>query len=363
MFEIKTITLHFLNSNVVMLVEDGVQIDRVIDFFSTHFVIHEPLDDTSSCIATIRIQKGEADLANYADNHGWESVYIRKSASAFFTIPAVRQQIGEKEHLFCKHTNTLLTFDASNKSIEITSGDITSEAFNLILIELIRDVVIKNEENEGTVILHASCAFRNGLAYLITGPKGSGKTTTIMELVHRFGYQLMSGDKTFLFEENGVLMASGWPDYPHIGIGTLTKYPEVIKKVNMNINAEEIKDIWSPKHKVAVDPQLFRELMPSSEPGVQCPVAYIFYPTVSSSPDCFIESLSDHQDRIGENIETIPENSDSSWNHYIKVNHDKLQLSVSKITEMLEQVQALRIIGSGVLPEHESILLPLHSGG
>lgn len=363
MFEIRTITLHFLNTKMVMLVEDEVHIDRVIDFFSTHFVICESKGDTSSCVATIRIRKGQADLANYAGHHDWEPLYIRKSASPFFTIPAVRQHVGEKEHLFCKHTNTLLTLDASTKFIDVTSEDVTSEAFNLILIELIRDVVIKNEENEGTVILHASCAFRNGAAYLITGPKGSGKTTTIMELVHRFGYQIMSGDKTFLFEKNGVLMASGWPDYPHIGIGTLTKYPEVINKVNMSISAEEIKDIWSPKHKVAVDPQLFRQLMPSSEPGLQCPVAYIFYPTVSSSPDCFIEPLSDHQDRIGENIETIPETSDSSWNHYIKVNHEKLQFTVKKITEMLEQVQALRIIGSGVLPEHESISLSLHSGG
>lgn len=333
----------------------------MLDFFETHFTVTQGPGDASRAVANIRITTGLASDAIEEMVESGEDFYIRKSASPFFTIPSKRLSKGDTDYFYCEHVRTLLAMDAREKHIRVVTDEhAANEAFDLLLIELIRDLVIKHEEQNGVIVVHASCAYKNGQALLITGPKGSGKTTTIMELVHRFDYQLMSGDKAFLFEQAGRLMVSGWPDYPHIGLGTLTKYPALALKANVRENTGDLHDLWSPAHKVAVDPRLFREMLPPAPAGLACPISCIVFPNISESTVCEVRSVTNGGERIAGNIETVV--GGISWNRFNDDHAWNPTAALRRVQLLLERLDAFEIKGSGVLPEELAFTTNVNGG-
>lgn len=58
--------------------------------------------------------------------------------------------------------------------------------------------------------LHASCVARNGIAVLIAGPSGSGKSDLALRLIDR-GARLVSDDYTIVRRVGGRLLASPPP--------------------------------------------------------------------------------------------------------------------------------------------------------
>lgn len=80
----------------------------------------------------------------------------------------------------------------------------TRVIFSLIGIE---DIVI---ENNGCV-LHASFIESNGEAILFTGPCGIGKSTQANLWKKHADAVIVNGDKTLIFEKDGVFYASGLP--------------------------------------------------------------------------------------------------------------------------------------------------------
>lgn len=195
------------------------------------------------------------------DFNNGEDIYIRKSATDYFTIPCKRVTVEGIEYVKCTKTDTILSFDKENKKIIISTQLQNAEQDELVLIEFIRDLVLKNEENHGVAVVHATSALKDDKATLIIGSKGKGKSTLLLELVSKHGYKLISGDKTFLWMEDGKLRASGWPDYPHLGLGTLSKYPEFVEHFGLSNKIESVKEnLWSTEHKMAIDPVFLRRL-------------------------------------------------------------------------------------------------------
>lgn len=62
----------------------------------------------------------------------------------------------------------------------------------------------------GTCILHCACLARDGQGILLAAPSGTGKSTLCYALAKR-GYDYLSDDWTYLYRENGRLLASGLP--------------------------------------------------------------------------------------------------------------------------------------------------------
>lgn len=86
-------------------------------------------------------------------------------------------------------------------------------------------------------LLHASFVIQNGQAIIFTAPSGSGKSTQA-DLWHKYaGAQIINGDRTLVFQENGTWYAGGFPvcgsslyclnqSAPVAAVVCLEKYPE-----------------------------------------------------------------------------------------------------------------------------------------
>lgn len=344
----KQVTLQFLHSKLGILVEEPLSIDRILAFFGMHFVIRDGLDEDVT--ATLHVTRDGSRFAG-VDFGAGESIYIRKSASEFFTIPGRRVTADGTEYILCPKTATRIALDPASRSITVATESTASEQDEIVLIELIRDVVLKNEENHGVVVLHATCAYKDGEACLIVGPKGAGKSTMLLELVSRFGYRFMSGDKTFLWVQDGRLLASGWPDYPHLGLGTLSKYPQFVERFKLAERIESAgESLWSTEHKIALDPAFFQSVLPFTEPGLVSPVGRILYPNLFPADECHVTRLSDHTPLMTPHIERIFAPGQSTWNRFIpQKNPGGLEAMTAACVQAANRLRAFEVRGSGVL--------------
>lgn len=349
------VTLQYLHSNLNFFIDPELSLDHIFDFFSTHFLIKNDCV-ADNVIANVYVTRDDSMFSQINFARG-EDIYLRKSASNFFTIPGRRVMKAGIEYIKCVKTGTFIAFDPTNKKITISVKSTETEQDELIFIELIRDLILKNEENHGVVVLHATSAYKNGNASMIIGPKGAGKSTTLLELVSKLDYQFMSGDKTFLWVEDGQLLAAGWPDYPHLGLGTLSKYPKFVEQFRLSEQIEAAKNtLWSTDHKMAVDPKFFNQVIQFTKPGLIATVGSMIYPTLYPSNECSVKHIFEHVDLMVPHIERIFSPDNKKWNHFIESkNQQELQEMINICLKAARKIPAFIIEGSGILRDDQSL--------
>lgn len=136
------------------------------------------------------------------------------------------------------------------------------------LIELIRYYGLLVEQAKGSIVLHSAAviSIETNKVSAIVGPKGAGKTTTMLALIASGKYRYFSGDKVLLDMHDGYLRARGWPDFPHIGMGTLRQHVQLSNRLGIAFEAED-GTVLSDKHKVLIDPALLMANLDASEIG------------------------------------------------------------------------------------------------
>ncbi|WP_031484463.1 hypothetical protein [Streptomyces bicolor] len=345
--------LDFHGTQLDLEVEHGADIDDALAFLATHLTAEEakPDDTGREPVATLRIRATDpADLAPAAGTPQ-EDIYLRKSASAFFTVPARRAVHDGREYLECTKTGTRFVFDRAARVIDVALG----AGGHMDLVELVRDLVLKHQENTGAAVLHATAAYRDGQVVLVTGAKGAGKSTLLLELVEHFGYQVLSGDKTVLHElPDGSVVAAGWPDYPHLGYGTVAKYPGLREIAGIGDDYVPTEGhAFSPIGKFAVDPLPFRDRFPSGPVGVRVPVAAILHPAIGPGDRTVVEPLAgsrqEHADVLRANVESAFDGANAGWHHYLDDGRAAHTAQLARITAALAGVPAWTVTGPGDL--------------
>ncbi|WP_414147289.1 ATP-binding protein [Erwinia sp. BNK-24-b] len=106
------------------------------------------------------------------------------------------------------------------------------------LIEFFRYYLLALEAAKGSLVLHATGVENSatGSIVAICGVKGAGKTSTMLNLTTSGAFHYFSGDKLLVDICDGELRVRSWPDYPHVGAGTLRQHPEFCRKIGLTLN-------------------------------------------------------------------------------------------------------------------------------
>ncbi|RMV71068.1 hypothetical protein ALP05_200120 [Pseudomonas caricapapayae] len=136
------------------------------------------------------------------------------------------------------------------------------------LIELVRYYGLLVESAKGSAVLHSSAvvSLSRESVTAFAGVKGAGKTTTMLEYLLAGKHSYYSGDKLLLDVQDGRVRARGWPDYPHIGLGSLRQHPRLIEEfpeLTGMINDPACAD----RHKVLIAPERFAEVFGRAPTG------------------------------------------------------------------------------------------------
>lgn len=131
-----------------------------------------------------------------------------------------------------------------------------SDGSHYHLLESIRYTLLAAEQAAGTIVMHASAALGERGAVLVLGDKGRGKTTTMLSLLTQNGLSYFSGDKVLVDKVDGRLRLRGWPDYPHIGVGTLRRFPTISEACGLDLGASG-EGALADSDKLLIEPDVF----------------------------------------------------------------------------------------------------------
>jgi hypothetical protein len=218
------------------LISDGMEPELAVDL-QLHLWPSELFDDEmrSACVRPFVLRASSAADFNLAVQRG------RTPAGQELAWDPLRR-VGYRVH--------------PNQAKVDFFGD-ASSAF-VHLIEFVRYYGLLVEQSRGTAVLHSAAVHRVGRheVVAIAGVKGAGKTTTMLSLVAEGKHRYFSGDKVLLDVSDGRLRARGWPDFPHIGLGTLRQHPVLAEKLGVSFRGAD--DLPLPdRHKVLVAPSVF----------------------------------------------------------------------------------------------------------
>jgi hypothetical protein len=346
----RTGTLAFWQSHLAVSLHDGAEIDSALSFLESHFTWTEGPHDPDH-LAHMHVYPPGATLPGRPAEAEWEDVYVRKSASAFFSIAARRTSVGRDDYIDCVGTGTAIGFHPEASRIDV----VLSEAGYLDLVELIRDLVLKDQENRGALVLHATSAAKDAALVLISGSKGAGKSTVLLELVEHFGYTVVAGDKSLaVLDDSGDVQIMGWPDYPHLGFGTIDKYHGLRQIAGIADDYEPAAEqAFSPYGKFAVDFIGFRTRFPSAARGLRAQPTEILLPNIGPGGSTEVHDVGGGPtERIAllrENVESAFAGPHATWQTYLPDRTAAHAATHARILEALSRLPMRGITGPGDL--------------
>ncbi|WP_146189248.1 hypothetical protein [Pseudomonas protegens] len=212
-----------------------------------------------------------------------EPLTVRRSTKSAFDLSGLYGEIADETvALLDVSTRTAFVVDRKERLVKAY----VSDSSFVHLIEFIRYGALLVEESNGTVLLHASAVTNEQGTFLILGEKHAGKTTTMLSAVLGSAYKLFSGDKVLVRLRDGQLWVRGWPDYPHIGMGTLNQYQGLAQQ--LGVNPLTTSGTARANHdKELVDPDIYREVIPHASTGTVDTLQGIVFPNISSERKLF----------------------------------------------------------------------------
>jgi hypothetical protein len=277
------------------------------------------------------------DIAN-------EPIVIRRSTKDLFDLTARKGEL--KDGRVVAVDDRTCTAFCVNRSARHITAFVSDRSF-VHLIEFVRYGALLLEEAAGTVLLHASAAAGADGVVIIMGDKHAGKTTTLLNLVLRGPFSVFSGDKILLRRRGDALWIRGWPDYPHIGMGTLRQHPGLAEKFGI-ADRSPSGDRKPDSYKELVDLDLYRGVIPFSVTGSAIAAKAIMLPAISAG--CTNVRVLDPQERspalVASCVEHAFEFTPARWHRlFAGVTRDARQID-HEVIALLLGVPWMRVSGN-----------------
>lgn len=337
-------TLSFIDTVLHFMVEDdSLQImEKVLDFFKSHFDTGPGLYKHPDVMFYIR------SYTNFTrepyGERSFKPLTIRESSAKEFNLYGDKSVDFKREVVDCPKTGTAFIMSKSKKEVELY----ISEHSEIQLIEFIRDLIIKLEESKGTLILHAAGVVNGGVAMALVGSKGAGKSTLLLNLVEKLGFDFLSGDKLFLKIKEDQILAYGWPDYPHLGFGTIISHPKLVNAVKEYGIKIDYKNL---QKKVLLPASLLQKAVGFSCVKRPVPLRHILFPSIKSLTESSITTLTDIDPaEVLKHLEFSYENQFTGWHNFItSVSRAELGCMLEQFTNLIRKCNFFEIKGTGTI--------------
>jgi hypothetical protein len=214
-------------------------------------------------------------------------------------------------------------------------------------LDFVRDLVIRTEEARGTVVLHASGIRRADRAIAIAGPKGAGKTTTLLSALHRPDWTYFTGDKLFCEFTDGQVLVHPWRDYPFVGVGTILADDKLTALVREHVDADVERRTVTDK--VLIDPDVFESWLGVDFSAAPRKLAAVFLPEVRPGEPLATWPISDRNERWSQLNKIIDRQADTTffgWQTYLVPDYTKFFAALAELRDRLDGVPMIRLRGT-----------------
>ncbi|WP_055480126.1 hypothetical protein [Sphaerimonospora mesophila] len=331
--------LTFIGTTVEFQVDDAAQqAFEPISRFFRHLLADGPAQQPDYRIRVEALQsvRGEPE---------GEPVVIRRSSAPEFTFDALISRHGDR--LIYRNDNAVVNVPvdaATDRDFEIAIG----EGAAVQIIDFVRDLIIRTEETAGTVVLHASAVRRDGEVHAIGGPKGAGKTTTMLSVLDHGGWDYFTGDKLFCtLEADGFITVRAWRDYPYIGVGTLRAHPDLAAAVEASLDAP-LGDL-PDRQKMLLDPDVFEEWIGAEFDPAPHRLAGLLLPQVKPGEPLRVTPVIEPGARWSALNTIVDRSVDTTffgWQHYLVPDYKEFYATLSAMRPLLAGLNVIRLTGT-----------------
>lgn len=289
-----------------------------------------------------------ADLPVTWRERAAQHITIRKSSAVLFNL----QGVG-----FEPDDDSMVVIDDSTRTayhIAYASPAVVfygSDKSRIHLFEFIRYVSLLIEESLGTMLLHATASIHEDACYLVLGNKGAGKTTAMLHLVLDHGHSYFSGDKVLVSQNATGVLLRGWPDYPHIGLGTLSRFADLAQACGVALTRPD-GTARPPSDKALIDPFTFRRALPTTDRPSCYKTAALIFPRVSTEPtQVTVLATSDkNPNSLAAFVEYPHQFETVHWHRLFAKTRRTSPADYGPLFKRLTEPSWLRVIGIGEIP-------------
>lgn len=334
--------LNFLDSVLRLDIDDdALPAFAGVRRFFRHLLHPHPAAEPTFRIA-VRAYRPDDDVP--AAVWATEQAVIRRSSAAEFTFDAHVVDSGRRRVYLNRTTYLDTPRDArSDPCFEVR----VSPGSTIQVIDFLRDLVIRHEESLGTVVLHASGATDGTGALAVAGPKGAGKTTTLLSVLHRPGWSYFTGDKLFCRPGDGGVEVHPWRDYPYVGVGTIRADPRLTELVRREVDPG--LDRRAPTDKLLMDPDMFESWLGSPFCAAPRRLSAILLPQVRPGEPLRTRALTDPNERWAHLNKIIDRQADTTfftWQSYLVPDYTRFFASLARLHRHLDGVPLIRLTGT-----------------
>lgn len=305
--------LLFLDTVVRLDIDDDALplIDDVRRFFR-HLLSGSHTGDASFTVSVSRYLPDAHVPASIWDTKRTE---IRRSTAPEFTFSAHLDRSGGR----CRYINRAMLLDAPDdvRADPHFHVGVSSNA-TIQMIDFLRDLILRNQEQLGTPILHAAGVHDGTRAIAIAGPKSAGKTTSLLALLRTERWSYFTGDRMFCRVTQSGIEAHPWRDWPHLGVGTLRREPWLLDRVRRYVDADV--DRSPVGRKILIDPDLFESWVDSPFSAAPRFLGAIMLPRVEPGEPLRVHNLHDDGTRRARLLGSVERQADTTffgWQSYL----------------------------------------------
>jgi hypothetical protein len=273
-----------------------------------------------------------------------ETSEIRRSTAKEFTFDAHVVDREGRRHYINRTTWLDAPLDALADpvfALRITPGSTVQ------VLDFLRDLVIRHEESRGTVVLHASGITDGERAVAIAGPKGAGKTTTLLSALRKPGWRYFTGDKLFVERTDGEVRVHPWRDYPYVGVGTILADRRLTELVRKHVAADV--EERPTGEKLLMDPDVFESWLGAEYSAQPRQLAALLLPRVRPGEPLGIRAITSGNERWAHLNKIIDRQADTTfftWQSYLVPDYTAFYASLAELRHALADVPMIRLEGT-----------------
>lgn len=326
--------------------EDAREAFAGVRRFFRHLIVEEaPAADPSTVTFGVDVHAYRPDLDVPPEVWDVEPTVVRRSTAAEFCFDAHVVDRGLRRLYVNRTTHLDTPLDARRDprfAVRITTTS------TIQVIDFVRDLVIRDQESRGTVVLHASGATDGRSALVVAGPKGAGKTTTLLSVLRHPGWSYFTGDKLFcLLRADGGVDVYPWRDYPYVGVGTILAQPALADWVRRD--AAPDLDNRPQTDKLLLDPDKFEAWLGSPFSAAPRPLAGILLPRVRPGEPLRTRAVVEEEERLSVLRTIIDRQADTTffrWQSYLVPDYEAFFQGLADLHEALTGIPMIRVEGT-----------------
>jgi len=260
-------------------------------------------------------------------------VAMRRSSAPEFDLHVERCERGDRTIFRCAHT----WIDAPERchchGDDFRIG--VSEGSTVMVIDFMRDLVIRHLESRGRVVLHAAGSLVDGELVAICGAKGAGKTTSLLHSLESPRCRYFTGDKIFLEQRSDGIWGHPWRDWPYIGFGTLSHARWLLSRLKPLLGEVASKP---ERAKVLIDPDEFESKVGGADMQPRR-LSVLLFPRVAPGEPCQTHEVTDGATKwalVNQSLERLAATSFFSWQSYLVPDYTKMFETLATMRPALE---------------------------